>query len=352
MIFNTQLSKIVVHKKEIESKVCCLCKSLFKRFFQLQYIKAFLQMLTAVLSSFYNQDMKAGSVDPRQMRVVTPFVKSSGRHLRVFCLSVLQISGSYTQTVRKFFHYHYSNLLKTVFSTFPLWGMMEIDLLFPWVPWLWGSCLGEMPQCRATATSLCTWGWSQPTEPLCLQGGAGLDGNATAPERCERTPSSPVLPVLLGSALVPSLGFYFSWSHLGWALLFRVLHALYLSSCSSALCQHWVHRGVLLALPLWQDKRSLKAAPCAQGDPTDPLTPPVLGVPLVTRWSHSCAPRQAEAVRGVRLCERWGRWCFTGGRVSTQQFLDLLIGRDLLSPRGIPDISLFPPTRSEVQVNK
>lgn len=96
MIFNTQLSKIVVHKKEIESRLCCLWKSLFKRFFQLQYIEACLQMLTAVLSSFYSQDMKAGSVDPRQMRTATPFVKSSGRHLCALFLSVLHISGSYT----------------------------------------------------------------------------------------------------------------------------------------------------------------------------------------------------------------------------------------------------------------
>lgn len=120
MIFNSQLSKIVVHKKEIESKLCCLWKSLFKRFFQLQYIEACLQMLTAVLSSFYNQDMKAGSVDPRQMRVATAFVKSSGRHLCALFLSVLHISGSHTQTVWKSFHYHYSNLLKIPFRYTPL----------------------------------------------------------------------------------------------------------------------------------------------------------------------------------------------------------------------------------------
>lgn len=96
MNFNTQLSKIVVHKKEIESKLCWLWKSLFKRFFQLQYIEARLQMLTAVLSSFYNQDMKAGSVDPRQMRMAMPFVKSSGRHLCDLFLPLLHISGTYT----------------------------------------------------------------------------------------------------------------------------------------------------------------------------------------------------------------------------------------------------------------
>lgn len=96
MNFNTQLSKIVVHKKEIESKLCWLWKSLFKRFFQLQYIEARLQMLTAVLSSFYNQDMKAESVDPRQMRMAMPFVKSSGRHLCALFLPLLHISGTYT----------------------------------------------------------------------------------------------------------------------------------------------------------------------------------------------------------------------------------------------------------------
>lgn len=132
MIFNTQLSKIVVHKKEIESKLCCLWKSLFKRFFQLQYIEACLQMLTAVLSSLYNQDMKAGSVDPRQMRVAIPFVKSSGRHLCAFFLSC---------TFQEVIHKQLENSLiiitptisKQLFASFPLWGMMEIKLLFPWV---------------------------------------------------------------------------------------------------------------------------------------------------------------------------------------------------------------------------
>lgn len=135
MISNTQLSKIVAHKKEIESKLCCLWKSLFKRFFQLQYIKACLQMLTAVLSSFYNQDTKAWSVDPRQMRVATPFVKPSGRHLCAFFLS-----RSFQEVIQKQFENSFiistRTLSKQSFAKFPLWGTMEIEHLFLLVRWL------------------------------------------------------------------------------------------------------------------------------------------------------------------------------------------------------------------------
>lgn len=53
-------------------------------------------MLTAAVSSFYSQHIRAGSVDPRQLRprqlrMATPFVKSSSRQLCAFSLLVLQI---------------------------------------------------------------------------------------------------------------------------------------------------------------------------------------------------------------------------------------------------------------------
>lgn len=164
MIFNTQLSKIVVHKKEIESKLCCLWKSLFKRLFQLQYIEACLQMLTAVLSSFYNQDMKVGSVDPRQMRMATAFVKSSGFNISFFLSCTFQevihkqfVSLSLLQPPQNSLSLHSLNRSWWKSSSCSL-GLL----------WLWGSWLQEMPQCRATATSLCMWGGSQPTRSLSI----------------------------------------------------------------------------------------------------------------------------------------------------------------------------------------
>ena len=48
-------------------------------------------MLTAVVSSFYSQHMRAGSVDPRQLRMAMPFVKSSSRQLCAFSLPVSQV---------------------------------------------------------------------------------------------------------------------------------------------------------------------------------------------------------------------------------------------------------------------
>lgn len=97
---------------------------------------------------------------------------------------------------------------KESFATFPLWGMMEIKLLFAWAILVVGQlavggCHSAGPQQHPSAGGV----GHSPQEPVCLQGVAasGWKGSCFG-----ETPSSPTLPLLLYSALVPSLVFHLS----------------------------------------------------------------------------------------------------------------------------------------------
>lgn len=86
--------------------------------------------------------------------------------------------------------------------------MMEIKLLFAWAILVVGQlavggCHSAGPQQHPSAGGV----GHSPQEPVCLQGVAasGWKGSCFG-----ETPSSPTLPLLLYSALVPSLVFHLS----------------------------------------------------------------------------------------------------------------------------------------------
>lgn len=188
-------------------------------------------MLTAVVSSFYSQRMRAGIVDPRQLRMATPFIKSSGRHLCGFSLPVLQI-----------FRKVYINSPETVSLSFlrPLrqaafchnastgQGGNQAPVPQGATGLLVGGDAGHGgPRHPPSARGTCGTP-QQPLRPQVEGRGGGSDGKVGASVR-GATPRPPTLRLSLCSAPSVSLChlLFAAWakSRLGWAFLVRVLHA-------------------------------------------------------------------------------------------------------------------------------
>lgn len=166
-------------------------------------------MLTAVVSSFYSQRMRAGIVGPRQLRMATPFTKSSGRHLCGFSLPVLQICRKvYTNSPETLSLSFLRPLRQTAFchnaSTGQGWKSSSRSAGLPWPQgcW-WGGCGARGPRHPPSARGTC----GTPQQPLCprVEGrGDGLDGKVGASVR-GATPRPPTLPLSLCSGPSVSL---------------------------------------------------------------------------------------------------------------------------------------------------
>lgn len=184
-------------------------------------------MLTAVVRSFYNQHMRAATVHPRQLRIATPFVKSSSRHLYVFSLPALQIC-------RKF----YINNLEIISLSF-LKPLHKIAFCYN------ASivCDGNQAPVRHGPagqgdawhgdTAPCTWDGSH-SSLLSLDGEqSGWPGwkGRCLDQGCDTlSPNFPSVPLLWSiNVLVPSSVFLLELRCLGWSFHFRVLYAWYSS---------------------------------------------------------------------------------------------------------------------------
>lgn len=189
-------------------------------------------MLTAVVCSFYSEHTRAGSVDPRQLRMTTPFVKSSSRHLCAFSLPVSQICGKvYINSPKTVSLSFLKPLHKTIFCYNASIGAMEIKLLFR------GAAGSGDARHGATAPSLCMWDRSYPTAPLCLRREGrvdGLDGKVGASVRGPTPHPPPSVPVLCPTCvLVPFFVFCLSYKSLEMGCSLQGAARLDLSYCSA-----------------------------------------------------------------------------------------------------------------------
>lgn len=144
--------------------------------------------------------MRAGVVDPRQLRTATPFIKSSGRHLCGFSLPVLQICRKvYINSPETVSLSFLRPLRQTAFCHNASTGQGGNQAPVPREPqgcW-WGGCRAGGPWHPPSARGTC--GTPQPPLRPQVEGrGGGLDGKVGASVR-GATPQPSVCP----SALPP-----------------------------------------------------------------------------------------------------------------------------------------------------